>query len=66
MTREEAFAKSAEEGIWITHEYFTEDDRILVDKDGYITTDDKYTVSIERFNTDHQAEGWDVGWSIYE
>jgi len=65
MTRKEAFAKSAEDNVWITHEYFTEEEHIRVNEFNIITHDG-FWQSIERFNDDRQGKEWDEGWSIYE
>jgi hypothetical protein len=65
LSREEAFAISAMEGVPITHRYFNAEEYIELLSNGNIRTEEGYQVSVEEFNKYRQGEDWDIDWSRF-
>lgn len=66
LTKEEAFKLSAEQGVAITHRYFTHDEYIKVLTNNYIRTEEGYQTSLEEWDRDRPQEAWNTGWSVYQ
>lgn len=66
MTKDDILSISAEQGMKITHELFTDDEYIEVLTNGDIRTEEGYIVSQDEFWRYRTEKYWDEGWSIYQ
>lgn len=65
LTKEEAFKLSAEQGVSITHEFFGDEESMILLPNGNIEFEDGVQLSVEEFDKDRPEDYWSTGWSIY-
>lgn len=57
--------KLMQQGIKITHDYFTSEEWMTIKK-GKLVFEDGYTCTIEEFYKDRNGKGWETGYYLFK